>query len=70
VDLPDWVRLVVSKGRPLDCFDPALVGFHRDQEPPKGMHEVLTIGLSCIAPQATRPNMRVVYDQLTALSSS
>jgi serine/threonine protein kinase len=70
VDLPDWVRLVVSEGRPLDCFDPALVGFHRDQEPPKGMHEVLTIGLSCIAPQATRPNMRVVYDQLTALSSS
>jgi len=70
VDLPDWVRLVVSEGRPLDCFDPALVGFHRDQEPPKGMHEVLTIGLSCIAPQATRPNMRVVYDQLTALCSS
>ncbi|CAM6040677.1 unnamed protein product [Sphagnum compactum] len=70
VDLPDWVRLVVSEGRPLDCFDPALLGFHRDQEPPKGMHEVLTIGLSCIAPQATRPNMRVVYDQLTALSSS
>lgn len=64
VDLPDWVRLVVKEGRPVDCFDPALVGNHRDQEPPKGMHEVLTIALSCMSPQAIRPTVKVVYDQL------
>jgi serine/threonine protein kinase len=69
VDLPDWVRLVVSEGRPAACFDPALVGVHRDQEPPKGMHEVLTIALLCIAPHAMRPNVRVVYDQLASISS-
>jgi hypothetical protein len=67
--LPDWVRLVVSEGRPAACFDPALVGVHRDQEPPKGMHEVLTIALLCIAPHAMRPNVRVVYDQLASISS-
>jgi hypothetical protein len=70
VDLPDWVRLMASEGRPVDCFDRALVGLHRDQEPLKGMHEVLKIALLCMSPHSMRPNMRVVYDQLVALTSS
>lgn len=70
VDLPDWVKLVAVEGRPVDCFDPAIVGVHREQDPPKSMHEVLAIALSCMAPQATRPTVKCIYDQLVALTNA
>lgn len=70
VDLPDWVRLVVKESRPVDCFDTALVGLHREQEPPKSMHEVLTIALSCMTPQASRPTVKCILDQLVALTDA
>ncbi|KAG0602969.1 hypothetical protein M758_10G054900 [Ceratodon purpureus] len=68
VDLLDWVRLVVKESRPVDCFDTALVGLRRDQECPKSMHELLSIALSCMTPQATRPTVKCIYDQLVALA--
>lgn len=70
VDLLDWVRLVVKETRSLDCFDTALVGLRRDQECFKSMHEVLSIALSCVTPQTTRPTVKCIYDRLVALADA
>ena len=70
VDLVDWVRLVVKESRAVDCFDTELVGVCRDQECPKSMHDMLSIALSCMAPQATRPTVKCIHDQLVALADA
>uniref|UniRef100_A0A7I4BMH5 Protein kinase domain-containing protein n=2 Tax=Physcomitrium patens TaxID=3218 RepID=A0A7I4BMH5_PHYPA len=70
VDLPDWVRVAVKECRPVDCFDAVLVGLHREQEPPKSMYEVLDIAFSCMTPQATRPTLKCILDQLVALANA
>lgn len=68
VDLPDWVRLLANEGRAVDCYDPALVGVHRDQEPPPGMDDMLHVSLSCIAARSVRPSVKVVYEKLAAIN--
>lgn len=70
VDLLEWVRLVVNEKRPVDCFDTEIVGLHREKEPPGSMHEVLTIALSCMAPQGMRPTVKCIHDQLVALADA
>lgn len=70
VDLLEWVRLVVKEMRPVDCFDIEIVGLHRENEPPRSMHEVLTIALSCMTPQGTRPTVKCIHDQLVVLADA
>ncbi|KAL2624350.1 hypothetical protein R1flu_008595 [Riccia fluitans] len=68
VDLPDWVRLVATEGHVIECCDTALVGMNRDLQPPKGIEEMITISLKCVAPRSSRPSIRIVYDELAAIS--
>ncbi|KAJ7563552.1 hypothetical protein O6H91_03G115000 [Diphasiastrum complanatum] len=70
VDLPDWVSLLASEGRSLECFDQSLVGHEREQEVPNGIRQVLSIALRCISPCSTRPNMKTVYEDLVAVIPS
>ncbi|KAL3686273.1 hypothetical protein R1sor_008847 [Riccia sorocarpa] len=67
VDLPDWVRLVANEGHAIDCYDTALVGIDRDLEPPRGIEEILSVSLKCVATLASRPSIRTVYDELAAI---
>eukprot|EP00249_Psilotum_nudum_P032527 c4816_g1_i1 orf=380-2872(-) len=69
VDLTDWVRLLATEGRTIDCFDPVLVGAERDREPPRGMDGMLALALRCISPQSERQDIQTVYEELTALSA-
>lgn len=67
VDLTDWVRLLATEGRAVDCFDRNLFSSHGDQEPPKGMDDVLAIALKCIRSASERPTIRTVFEDLTAI---
>ncbi|KAH9295118.1 hypothetical protein KI387_038706 [Taxus chinensis] len=67
VDLTDWVRLLATEGRAVDCFDRILVSGDGDQEPPKGMDDMLAIALKCIQPASERPSIRTVFEDLTAI---
>ncbi|XP_024531182.1 probable LRR receptor-like serine/threonine-protein kinase At4g20940 [Selaginella moellendorffii] len=66
VDLTDWVKLLVSEGRGPECYDQALVGYDRDQEPPQGIDDVLALALSCILERSERPSIKVVQEDLRA----
>eukprot|EP01018_Ginkgo_biloba_P038097 Gb_18587 [translate_table: standard] len=67
VDLTDWVRLLATEGRAVECFDSVLVGADGDQEPPKGMDDMLAIALKCIHSASERPTIRTVFEDLTAI---
>ncbi|XP_057870223.1 LRR receptor-like serine/threonine-protein kinase GHR1 [Cryptomeria japonica] len=67
VDLTDWVRILATEGRAVDCFDRSLLSSDGDQEPPKGMDDMLAIALKCIRSASERPTIRTVFDDLTAI---
>jgi len=67
VDLTDWVRLLATEGRAVECFDSALLSTDGEREPPKGMDEMLAITLKCIRPASERPSIRTVFEDLTAI---
>lgn len=67
VDLTDWVRLLATEGRAVDCFDTALLSADGEREPPKGMDDMLAITLKCIRAASERPSIRTVFEDLTAI---
>ncbi|MCO5565125.1 hypothetical protein L7F22_018796 [Adiantum nelumboides] len=69
VDLTDWVRMLASEGRALDCFDPVLASMGGTQGPPPGVEEVLALALKCISQQPNeRPAICLVHEELAAIS--
>lgn len=67
VDLTDWVRLLATEGRAVECFDSSLLSADGEREPPKGMDDMLAITLKCIQPASERPSIRSVFEDLTAI---
>lgn len=67
VDLTDWVRLLATEGRAVECFDSGLLSADGEREPPKGMDDMLAITLKCIRPASERPSIRSVFEDLTAI---
>ncbi|MCO5601816.1 hypothetical protein L7F22_055941 [Adiantum nelumboides] len=69
VDLTDWVRMLASEVRALDCLDPVLASMGGTQGPPPGVEEVLVLALKCISQQPNeRPAICLVHEELAAIS--
>ncbi|KAB5534971.1 hypothetical protein DKX38_018057 [Salix brachista] len=67
VDLTGWVRLRVTEGRGVDCFDPALLLEIVNPTVDKGMKEVLGIALRCIRSVSDRPGIKTIYEDLSSI---
>ncbi|XP_002963516.2 probable LRR receptor-like serine/threonine-protein kinase At4g20940 [Selaginella moellendorffii] len=59
VDLPEWVKLLVSHNRSSECFDPHLHAGSLE------LQQLLTLALRCISAEpSARPAIRIVYQEL------
>ncbi|KAJ6770808.1 hypothetical protein OIU79_021450 [Salix purpurea] len=67
VDLTGWVRLRVTEGHGVDCFDPALLLEIVNPTVDKGMKEVLGIALRCIRSVSDRPGIKTIYEDLSSI---
>lgn len=67
VDLTDWVRLRVTQGRGLDCFEGVLAPEMSIPAVDKGMKELLGIALRCIRSVSERPGIKTVYEDLSSI---
>ncbi|XP_072976226.1 probable inactive receptor kinase At5g10020 [Typha angustifolia] len=68
VDLTDWVRLLARENRAFECFDRLLLEVDPSQYPPKVLEDVLGVALRCIRSASERPEIRTVFEDLSAIS--
>lgn len=66
LDLPEWVRLLVAQNRSNDCFDPHIMATQNKDRLRNCLDNILHIALRCILPAAERPDMKMVFDELSA----
>ncbi|KAF6146506.1 hypothetical protein GIB67_037806 [Kingdonia uniflora] len=69
VDLTDWVRMLASGSRWTECFDRLMISDNDIVKDalPKGVHEMLQVGLKCILPASERPDIRTVFEDLSSI---
>lgn len=69
VTLIDWVRLRVTNGLGLDCFDLSMnsESSRSDVDNVNGMREMLGIALRCIRSVSERPVIKSVYEDLSSV---
>ncbi|CAH9115462.1 unnamed protein product [Cuscuta epithymum] len=68
VDLTEWVRSLAALNRSLECFDPFVVGVRSADRVYVVLDAMLHVALSCIFPADERPDMRVIFEELSSLS--
>ncbi|KAJ4817083.1 Leucine-rich repeat protein kinase family protein [Rhynchospora pubera] len=69
VDLIDWVRLLVGENCASECFDKCLLEISGESESThKLLDDMLRVALRCIRSAAERPEIRTVYDDLSAMT--
>ncbi|GER40681.1 leucine-rich repeat receptor-like protein kinase [Striga asiatica] len=64
VDLSEWVSLMATENRVLECLDSRVLG---PAGLPDGLEDFLGIGLRCVLPADERPDMRVVFEELSLI---
>ncbi|XP_047321277.1 LRR receptor-like serine/threonine-protein kinase GHR1 [Impatiens glandulifera] len=65
VDLTEWVRYLAAESRSFECFDDSLsVDADRLY---REMDRVLEVALSCILTASERPDMKTVFEHLSAI---
>ncbi|KAK8581494.1 hypothetical protein V6N13_144517 [Hibiscus sabdariffa] len=67
VDLTDWVRLLASENRAGDCFDPMILERDSIEDTQRTLDAILQVALTCILPAQERPDMKSVYEDLSAI---
>ena len=67
VDLTEWVRWLAAENRWRECFERLIPGMQSVDHPPRGMHEMLQVALKCILPASERPDMRMVYEEISSV---
>ncbi|XP_077241508.1 leucine-rich repeat protein kinase family protein isoform X2 [Tasmannia lanceolata] len=67
VDLTDWVRLLASENRSIECFDRLIPGVDSVEGPPKGLQDMLHVSLRCILPASERPDIRTIFEDLSSI---
>ncbi|KAL0419435.1 UNVERIFIED_CONTAM: putative inactive receptor kinase [Sesamum radiatum] len=67
VDLSEWVSLMAAENRAVECFDLQILGTESRESLPKGLDSMLQIALKCILPAAERPDMRMIFEELSAI---
>ncbi|OWM69085.1 probable inactive receptor kinase At5g10020 [Punica granatum] len=70
VDLTDWVRLLVAKGRSFECYDPNMVlsGMSGSENLHRILDSMLPVALRCILPASERPDIRTVFEDLSSIA--
>ncbi|KAL2238500.1 probable inactive receptor kinase At5g10020 [Sesamum indicum] len=67
VDLSEWVSLMAAENRAVECFDLQILGTESRESLPKGLDSMLQIALKCILPAAERPDMKMIFEELSAI---
>ncbi|KAL0459049.1 UNVERIFIED_CONTAM: putative inactive receptor kinase [Sesamum latifolium] len=67
VDLSEWVSLMAAENRAVECFDLQILGTESSESLPKGLDSMLQIALKCILPAAERPDMKMIFEELSAI---
>ncbi|KAL3653270.1 hypothetical protein CASFOL_002951 [Castilleja foliolosa] len=64
VDLSEWVTLMAAENRAVECFDSQILGPEGFCE---GLEGFLDIALKCILPADERPDMKMVFEELSSI---
>ncbi|CAN0923219.1 Probable inactive receptor kinase At5g10020 [Linum grandiflorum] len=68
VDLTDWVRLLADENRSSDCYDKQLlINTHNSEEALRVANQMLAVGLRCVSGAPERPDMKAVFEDLSAI---
>ncbi|CAI9781355.1 unnamed protein product [Fraxinus pennsylvanica] len=67
MDLTEWARLLAAENRSVKCFDQQIVETRNTEHPLKILDTLLQIALKCILPAAERPDMKMVYEDLSSI---
>ncbi|CAI9785814.1 unnamed protein product [Fraxinus pennsylvanica] len=67
MDLTEWVRLLAAGNRSIECFDQQIIETRNTERPLKILDTVLQIALKCILPAAERPDMKMVFEDLSSI---
>ncbi|KAK7300319.1 hypothetical protein RJT34_11162 [Clitoria ternatea] len=67
VDLTDWVRFLAEQDRSSQCFDRSIVDKNNGERPCRVLDEMLKVALRCTLPASERPDMKTVFDDLSAI---
>nr|GLL43266.1 probable inactive receptor kinase At5g10020 [Ipomoea trifida] len=68
LDLTEWVRLLAAQNRSLECFDPSVLGTGSMERVYAALDDMLCTALRCILPADERPDMRVIFEELSSVS--
>ncbi|GAA0185446.1 hypothetical protein LIER_32734 [Lithospermum erythrorhizon] len=66
LDLTEWVTLLVAQNRSIECFDQHILATQNAERLQNCLDNMLQIALRCILPAAERPDMKMVFDELSA----
>ncbi|GFP91153.1 probable inactive receptor kinase at5g10020 [Phtheirospermum japonicum] len=64
VDLSEWVSLMAAENRAVECFDSQILG---PESFSKGLEAFLHIALKCILPADERPDMKMIFEELSSI---
>ncbi|XP_078160428.1 leucine-rich repeat protein kinase family protein [Carex rostrata] len=68
-DLIDWVRLMVNENRASECFDKCVSEMSGGSETThKVLDDMLWVALRCVRSAAERPEIRTVFEDLSAMT--
>ncbi|XP_057441513.1 probable inactive receptor kinase At5g10020 isoform X2 [Lotus japonicus] len=67
VEVTDWVRFLAEQGRASQCLERSLVDKNSGEGPPRILDDMLKVALKCILPASERPDMKTVFEDLSAI---
>ncbi|XP_057802423.1 probable inactive receptor kinase At5g10020 [Salvia miltiorrhiza] len=71
VDLAEWVSFMAVENRAVECFDSQILGAESAGSPlPKSLDDMLHVALKCTLPAAERPDMKMVFEELSSMAVS
>ncbi|KAL1555121.1 putative inactive receptor kinase isoform X2 [Salvia divinorum] len=65
VDLAEWVSFMAVENRGFECFDSHILG--TENLLPKTLDDMLHVALKCTLPAAERPDMKMVFEELSSM---
>lgn len=65
VDLAEWVSFMAVENRAVECFDSRILG--SETSLPKSLDDMLHVALKCTLPAAERPDMKMVFEELSSM---
>lgn len=71
MELSEWVRLMAEEKRAVECFDVRILGAQGRERLllQESLDAMLCIALKCVLPAAERPDMKMIFEELSSVSS-